>query len=497
MNEKDIFNIIDNISEENLSMIMEKTDTKKYMENSIVDYNEREMIRTKLHEKIRKDIEEQAVSKQNVTSNEEYKIIRLENTELNLKREAKKGNAFKKNRARSRIIKSVIAATLLFLVSVNTFPSLALALVKVPGLNKLIEVVSFDKGFKNVIAKGNIQEVNTSIENNGAKFTVTTIAGDELKLWIGYELEGGNLVLQKIIKFKNKADGKYLPWIGYTPVEGEKYIEVHMDRLVKDFQMEVEIYKDDSSFHTPLSQLDEKTISDVEYAFEKNKITTLNIPISLNDKIYKSILSVFNIQGKEFKSEIGTFKIEKLELAESRSRVYCRLISEENELVDVLVPRLIDGEGKNYSSPNDFTSRTGNNTLCLELSGGVNSIEGLSFMCNGFRYINKQDKFITVDLENQRIEPNNLGISLIGIESSNVILNVPQSDIKFSFEAKNEKGKKVVIKEISVSPKEKTGTSLEEIVKFKFKELKDKKIILNVDSVQYDAPREFNMKLIE
>jgi hypothetical protein len=473
MNEKDIFSLVDDISENGLKMIMNEKYTKEHIENSNDDCNEKVIIRAKLYDKIRND------------------------TVLNLKRKSKKSKVFKKNNLFNNIMKSVVAAMLVFVVSVNVFPSVALALVKIPGFDKLIKIVTFDKGFKNVIENGNIQQVNTTIEDKGIKFTVTEIAGDDLKIWIGYEIESEDLRLGQIIKFKNKTDGKDLPWIGYIPEDGKNYIEVHMDRLVKDFEMEIDVYKDDPSFHTVISGLDEKSISDIKKLYEKNKITTLNIPISLNDKIYNNDLRVFNLLGKEFKSGIGTFRIEKLELADSRSRVYCKLLSEKNELVQILVPRLIDGEGKNFSSPNISQSYIENNTLCLELSGGITSIKGLRFTCNGFKYINKQNKFVTIDLMNKQIEPNNLGISLIDIDSSNIILKVPGNGMEFNFEAKNEKGKTVRIKQISGYSLEVRGSSLEKPVKFKFNELKDKKIILKVDSVQYDAPRGFEMRLID
>ncbi|MBW9157740.1 DUF4179 domain-containing protein [Clostridium tagluense] len=404
MNEKEIFNIVDNISEENLSMIMGKADINIIIENSVGSYKAKEIIRAKLHGKIKQGKEVRAVSQENIINNKE--IVKLEDTESLLKRESKKGKRVKENKVINNIIKSVVAAMFVFVVSVNIFPDLALALVKIPGLNKLIEIVTFDKGFKNVIDNGNIQYVNTIIEDKGVKFTVNTIAGDDLKLWIGYELEGEGSILGEI-KFKNKADGKDLPWMAISQDESKNYIEVNMDSLVKDFEMKIDVYKNDVSFHTPLSQLDEKAISDVKQLFEKSKITTLSVPISLNNKIYNKDLRVLNIRGKEFKSEIGIFKIEKLELSKSRSIIYFKLLSEENELLEVLVPRLVDGEGKDYSkSYNGLTCSSGNNMICVELSGGIKSVKGLSFKCNGFKYTNKKDKNITIDLKNKQIEYN-------------------------------------------------------------------------------------------
>ncbi|MGK0468916.1 DUF4179 domain-containing protein [Clostridium sp.] len=463
MNEKELFNIVDNISEEDLSMIMNEAYTKDYIENSNDNNYEKEKIRTKLHGKI------------------------VQAAELGLKRESKKGKGIKKNKIINNIIKSVIAAMLVFVVSVNVFPGVALALVKIPGLDKLVKIVSYDKGFNNIVNNGNIQKVGTTIDDKGVQFTVTDVAGDDLKLWIGYEIEDENLMLGKI-EFKNKADGKYLPWsvIGHD----KDYMEVHMDRVVKDFEIEIEVYKDDPSFHIALSELEEKAIGDIEQLLYKSKITTLNIPISLNDKIYNKGLRVFNISGKEFKSEVGIFKIEKLELSSSRSRVYCELLSEENKLTGVLEPSLVDGEGTQYFSPNDFIAYVDNNMIYLELQGGINNTKGLTFECKGFKYINKQDKHITIDLKNKQIDPNNLGISIIDVDGSNITLNVPENAIEFSHEAKNEKDKKVAIKEIEMD-------TFKETVKFKFNELNNEKIILDVKSIQYNVPQDFEMRIID
>ncbi|MCB2290950.1 DUF4179 domain-containing protein [Clostridium sp. CS001] len=489
MNEKDIFNIAGTISEEDLNIIMDKTYTIDHIECSVTNYNEKERIRANLHDKIKKDIQENAELQQNTTNINNYPLVASGNKVLKLKQEYKKSKIFTKNKTIKNVLKSFVAAMLVFVISVNIFPSLALALANIPGLNKLIKVVSFDKGFNNVIYNGNIQELNTTVEGNGSKFTITTITGDDLKLWIGYELENENLFVGDI-KFKNVDNGKDLPWIGTIPNKDENYIKVLLDRLVKNFKMEVAIYRDDPSFHIPIHELDEKAINDIKQLLEKNKVTTLNIPVSLNDKIYNDGLRVLNIQGKEFKNEIAAFKIEKLELADSRSRVYCKLISDEYELVDVLVPRLIDGEGKNYSSSDGFLKPFDNNTICLELSGGIKDVKGLSFNCNGFKYKSKKPMFITIDLKNKGIDPNNLGISLIDVDSSNIILNVPGNAVEFSFQAKNKNGTTVKIKTISED-------SFEEKVSLEFDKFKDDVLILEVKSIRFNPLKNLEMKLVD
>ncbi|MBU3114457.1 DUF4179 domain-containing protein [Clostridium lacusfryxellense] len=486
MNDEDIFDIIDNISEDNLSIIMENKISKIDIENSFD--TEKDLIRAKLHEKIKMDAEKHDIPQENNLNNKNHKLIRLVVTDLKMKRKSKKEEYIKRNKAIINIIKSVVAAMLVFVVLVNVSPKLALALVRVPGLEALIKVVNFDSGFKNVIDNGNIQEVNTTIEDKGVKFTVTTITGDDLKLWIGYEIENKDLRFGKI-RFINKADGKELPW-SIISQESKGYIEVAIEGLVKDFKMEIEVYKDDPSFNKPFSELDEKAKNDIKQLFIKNKITTLSIPILLNDKIYNKDLEVVNVHEKEFKSEVGLFKIEKLELSKSRSRVYCKLVSAQNKLTGVIEPRLVDGDGIEYSSSNQVTVQIENNMIYVETQGGITNAKGLSFKCDGFEYINKQGNQITIDIKNKQIETNKLGISLNNINATNIILNVPENEVEFELKAKNEKGKKIEIKEVELD-------SFNHTAKLMFNDLNDEKVILNVRKIQYIVPKGLNMILID
>ncbi|MBU3156724.1 DUF4179 domain-containing protein [Clostridium estertheticum] len=475
MLEKDVFEIVDNLTDNELNVIMDKTYLSKDIKNDVCDYDEKEKIRAKLYERVNKSAKQNITIKQNIINNEDEYKSSLDGAELNPIKKSKKRIMVIKNKLIRRLLISAVAAMLVFVVSTNISPSVARALDNIPVLNKLVEFIKLDKGFDNVISSGNIQEGNITVENKGAKFTVTSVAGDKLKLWIGYELEDKGLILGKI-KFKNKVDNKELPW-GVIP--NKKYLEVIKNESnVKDFIMEIDVYKDDVMFHKPIAELDKKTIKRMIDLSQKNKIATLSIPISLSNKIYKSDLATINVVGKQVNKESGIFKIEKLELSKSRSKVYCKLVSKDNDLVGVVNPILIDENGKEYSSPKEKISSSGeNNTICLELEGGIASEKGLTFKCDGFKYINKKDKYITIDLENKIIEPNNLGVAIVSIKESKITLKAFKSIVQFNFGAKNEKGNDIPIKTMETN----SLTKKEQVIEFK--SLKDKKIILNVESV--------------
>lgn len=476
MIEKDIFDIVDDFSEDEFNVIMDKTYLSMSIENTVDDYSEKEKIRAKLHEKLNKNSEQNVTMQQNVINNQDGHTLNLDDTELNSRRKSKKKIMVTRNKVIKRTLTSAIAAMVVFIVLTNISPSLAQALVKIPVLNKWVEFVSFDKGFNNIVNNGNIQEGNIAVESKGAKFTVTSIAGDRLKLWIGYEFENKGLIIGRI-KFKNKVDNKELPWSAILNKENN-YMEVANNGLiVKEFIMDIDVYKDDAIFNKPIAELDKKTLKETMASLEKNKVTILSIPISLSNKIYTDDLAIINVKAKEVKSDIGIFIIEKLELSKSRSKVYGKLMSKDYELIGVVNPTFIDKHGKGYSSPIGLSFTGVNNNICLELQGGINSLQGLTFRCDGFKYIKKKEKYITIDLESKLIEPNDLGLSLVSIKGTKITLKASKNIIKFNFQAKNENGNVIPIKTME------TNSLLEEEQVLEFKELKDKKIILSVESM--------------
>ena len=78
----------------------------------------------------------------------------------------------------------IVSTFLVFVLLVNIFPTVAYAMSKVPGLDKLVELVTFDKGFDNAIEEGLVKEINFEEEQNGVKLKLNTIAGDWKRLWV-------------------------------------------------------------------------------------------------------------------------------------------------------------------------------------------------------------------------------------------------------------------------------------------------------------------------
>lgn len=424
---------------------------------------------------------------------DKYEAIQVpEELEKNLR------NTLRRNSKARSIIKvnkgvaGIAAALIAFVILVNLSSNVAYGLNQVPIVNKLVKLVTLDKGIKNIVSKGKIQQVNVKAEDNGAKVVVNSVAGDNLKLWIDYDLRGDNLMIGEV-KFKDSSTDTELPWFSYMPKDGESLIEVSMDKLVKKFNIEFQVYKHDALFDMTSAsfyELDEKAQQELKEKFEKNKVATLTVPIMLDEKIFKNDLNTLVLDDKEVKTKIGIKRIEKLELSETRSRVFSSLISEEYDMIKVVNPKLIDESGKEYSYPISYENVAVDNRLVMDLVGGINSINGLTFKCDGIEYVNKKDRYLTIDLKNKKVEDNGLGVKLIEIQGNKITLNSSQKNIQFSLQAENENGENLELKGMHMSHS--SGNQ-----ELDFMQLKGSKIILKVEKIEGCVTEGFKMKLVE
>lgn len=410
-----------------------------------------------------------------------------EDLELNLKRTIKCAESSKKSMPTIKILGGLSAAIIIFIIVINLSPQIAFALNNVPLLKNLVQLVTYDKGFNNLTNNDRVQQINYTAEDKGVKFTVNSIVGDDLKLWIGYDLHENGLFIGQV-KFKTKGDDKELPWKALISSDHKNYLEVSVDKLVKDFIMEVPVYKDDPLFHKPVAEMDEKTLINMKSKLDQSRLTTLSIPLSLNNKIYKDDLVTINEKNKEYKSQIGTFRLNKLQLSESRSIVYLQLISDNYELIGLENPMLVDGNGNVFSYPSNYENLAANNNITIELAGGIKDDNSLTFECSGVKYISKKDKHITIDVRNKMIEQNNLGIKLVNIEGSKITLNATKGKINFDLLSSNEKGKNITIDNI-------TTDSFDGKQVLEFKNLNSEKIILNVLEADNSKINGFQLKL--
>ena len=264
----------------------------------------------------------------------------------------------------------VVSTFLAFVLLVNIFPTVAYAMSKVPGLDKLVELVTFDKGFDNAIEEGLVKEINFEEEQNGVKLKVNTIAGDWKRLWIGYEISG-EIDFGFDVSIINEDGG--ISWSTFynepysiinEEGEQESYIEVAFDKFNEEFTLKFNIY-DKGKY--------------VESNLNKEYIAGFSVPIKL-EEIFNSELINIPIDNTIIKTEIGNVEIVCLKSSKTRTVMEFKFNSDIYEYMTFENPRLIDDKGNEYKISSFYASKGSENNL-IELQGEIRkNIKSLTFV---------------------------------------------------------------------------------------------------------------------
>lgn len=101
----------------------------------------------------------------------------------------------KKRKSRSFQWRSLVASLLLIstlLTMINVSTSFAGYLSNIPGLEKIVEIVRFDKGLLSAIENDFMQPVGVSDEHNGLMITVDSVIVDEEKMVLFYTVKSNS-----------------------------------------------------------------------------------------------------------------------------------------------------------------------------------------------------------------------------------------------------------------------------------------------------------------
>lgn len=305
-----------------------------------------------------------------------------------------------------------IASTfLVFVLLVNMFPTVAYAMSKVPGLDKLVELVTFDKGFDNAVEDGLVKEVNFEEEKNGVKLKVNTIAGDWKRLWIGYEI-AGEKDLGFDISIVTEAGG--VSWSTFYDDNHikeikESYIEVAFDKFNEEFALDFNIY-------------DKRKY--VESALNKEYLVNFSVPIKL-EELFKSELKEITLDNNLINTEIGDIEIISLKSSKTRIVMEFKLNSDKYEYMNFENPRFIDDKGNMYEISSSYISSSAENNeiKTVEFQGEIkDNIKNLTFKFDSMYYAGKDNRSIIVDLKNKLVEHNDYNFEFENLIGNELIL---------------------------------------------------------------------------
>ncbi len=303
----------------------------------------------------------------------------------------------------------VASTFLVFVLLVNMFPTVAYAMSNIPGINKLVEFVKFDKGFDNAVEEGLVKEINFKEEKNGVKFKVNTIAGDWKSLWIDYEISSDTELGVIVSVNESNTENEIPVLIEYRDGEnkGERYIKIGFQEFNENFDLKFNIFKDD------------------EDAMHGNYIASFNIPISLDKEIFNCELKEITLDNNLINTEIGDIEIISLKSSKTRIVMEFKLNSDKYEYMNFEKPRFIDDKGNIYEISSSYISSSDENNAIkiVELQGEIKeNIKKLTFQFDSMYYARKDNRSIIVDLKNRLVEPNYYNFEFENLIGNELIL---------------------------------------------------------------------------
>ena len=348
--------------------------------------------------------------------------MKYENIEIPKELEFMVNRTLKKGRAKRRIKTiykygiGLVSTFLVFVSLVNIFPTVAYAMSKIPALNKLVELVTFDKGFDNAVKDGLVKEINFEEEQNGIKLKVNTVAGDWKRLWIGYEM---NIADDKGVNIKilDKNTGEGIGSTMWSVLNGENsdkntsenYLEVGFNEFTEEFIIEFNIY-------------DKK--NEIDNVLNDNYISSFNVPIKLESQIFNSQLRDVKLDNNIVSTDIGDIEIISLKTCKTRTVMEFKLNSNNYDYMNFENPRLIDNEGNEYKVSSFMeTAKEGSSNRYIELQGEIkDNIKSLTFKFDSMYYARKDNRSIIVDLKNKVVEANDYNFEFVSLIGDELIL---------------------------------------------------------------------------
>jgi hypothetical protein len=293
----------------------------------------------------------------------------------------------------------VAASILLFVLTVNTIPAFASLVHKVPVLSNIVEFVQFDKGLQSAAAKGYIQEINKSIEDQDIKFTIKEIIFDKKRLIVYYRIDSDlnikSINLDKIkLKYENGNQLECFADINIT--NDTDFMNIKYKEDIIDFNM-----PDDKDFP-------ENIIIDLKgfKVIGENDTSTIEGNWSLPIKLDSNML---NMEPRVLKynktAQIGPMEFNIKNISIYPCSVHVNIEMDKNnpyKFCGFINPRLVDKNGSEYTSRRSTINSDLNRVLYFESNYFIDS-KSLKLEFDGIFYIPKENQIIQFDLKNHKI----------------------------------------------------------------------------------------------
>jgi len=308
---------------------------------------------------------------------------------------AKEVKKITKPKRKFRIWSIVAAAIFLFgiLASIRVSPTFADYLTKVPGMEKIVEMIRErdDKGLLSAVENNYAQKIGTSQEKNGIKVTIDSVIADEQ-----------NIVVFYTISSKSKQQNFKVNLASLQPIDGKELPEHSLsfggtiDEVGGHNTSTVEY-----DFDEPYKQQDFKLVLKVKSGKQTEQFS---IPLSI--KKHEKTNQIYEL-NKTVMIEGQRITIKKVTIYPLRVAVQVEMDpSNSKKILDFSDIKLVDRNGEVWSKINNGTSAkiiSDNERIIFLQSNYFKDPKELYFVINKLQAIDKEDEYLIIDTEKQKI----------------------------------------------------------------------------------------------
>jgi hypothetical protein len=173
----------------------------------------------------------------------------------------------------------------ILLTSIRVSPTFAGYISNIPGLEKVVELVRFDKGLISAIENDFYQEINASREHDGIKITIDGAIVDEQKMVLFYTLESDQnikSVFPDKISLQDE-NGKDIEKIGVSYGGFQDLIKGEPVSNTLDFHFEEQNLQESLILSVKLSDID--STWDIPFTIDQSKYQGMKEEIVLNETV--------------------------------------------------------------------------------------------------------------------------------------------------------------------------------------------------------------------
>ncbi|MBE4910392.1 DUF4179 domain-containing protein [Bacillus luteolus] len=173
----------------------------------------------------------------------------------------------------------------ILLTSIRVSPTFAGYISNIPGLEKIVELVRFDKGLMSAIENDFYQEINVSQEHQGINITIDGAIVDEQKMVLFYTLESNrdiDSVFPDKIKLQDE-NGKDIEKIGFSYGGFQDLIKGQPVANTIDFHFEEQNFPESLILSVKLSELD--STWEIPFTIDQSKYQGMKEVIPLNETV--------------------------------------------------------------------------------------------------------------------------------------------------------------------------------------------------------------------